>query len=81
MAINVEVSRKSSENNLSVLRRFSRKVQESKVINEVKGRRYAERNQSKNTKKKSKIKLLKKKVAIERLIKLGKLVNVKQGRR
>jgi len=80
MAINVEVVRKTNENNVSVLRRFSRRVQESGVVIAVKGRRYAERTASKYTRKKSKLKLLDKKEKIQELIKLGKMVDGRRGR-
>ena len=49
----IEVKKNPNENNASVLRRFSRKVQESNIIQKVKGSRYNERKESKIKIKKS----------------------------
>lgn len=43
----IEVSKNGNENNASVLRRFSRKIQESNIIQKVKGSRYNKRKESK----------------------------------
>jgi len=73
MAINVKVTKKNNESGVSVLKRFTRRVQESGVINKVKSRRYAERKPSAYTKKKNKLKSLKKKSEFQTLYKLGKI--------
>lgn len=78
MAINVEIKKKNNENNLSMLKRFNRKVQESGVINKLKSKRYAERHPSDFTKKKNKLKALDKKTKFEELYKLGKLTGKKK---
>ena len=81
MPINVEIKKKDSESNLSVLKRFGRKVQESGVIQYSKGLRYAARNESHFVKKKNKLTSLKKKTEIDQLIKLGKITPRGRGRR
>ena len=48
MAVNVEVLRGKVESNASVLKRFSRRVQESGVVVRLKGERYLEREKSRN---------------------------------
>lgn len=73
MAKNVEVAKKKNETNISLLKRFSRKVQEAGVIRKSKNIRYAERPQSDFVKKKNKLKSLKKTSEIEKKIKLGKI--------
>lgn len=73
MAVNVKIVKKNNENNLGVLKRFSRRVQESGVIPKVKSKRFAERQPSAYTKKKNKLKSLKKKSEIQKLYKLGKM--------
>jgi len=78
MAINVKIVKKNNENNLSVLKRFSRRVQESGVINKVKGKRYAERTPSDYTKKKNKLKSLKKKTEFQKMYKLGKISMIRK---
>ncbi len=69
----VEVKKNPNENNASVLRRFSRKIQESGVIQKVKGSRYSERKESKLKAKKSALKRLGRRKEIEKLRKLGKV--------
>ncbi|MBI5139091.1 30S ribosomal protein S21 [Candidatus Nomurabacteria bacterium] len=71
----IEVKKNPNENNASVLRRFSRKIQESNIIQKVKGSRYNERKESKLKIKKSALKRMAKRKEIERLRKLGKIGN------
>lgn len=69
----IEVKKNPNENNTSVLRRFSRRVQESSIIPKVKGSRYNEREESKLKAKKSALKRLGRRKEIEKLRKLGKI--------
>ncbi|MDB5255212.1 MAG: seg [Candidatus Nomurabacteria bacterium] len=70
---NVEIKRNGTENALGVLRRFSRKMQESGIIMKVKGERYAIRPLSKLAEKNMKVKRLARRVEVEKLKKLGKM--------
>ncbi len=69
----IEIKKNPNENNASVLRRFSRKIQESGIIQKVKGSRYNERKESKLKTKKSTLKRLGRRKEIEKLRKLGKV--------
>lgn len=69
----IEVSKNPNENNASVLRRFSRKVQESSIIPKVKSKRFNERKESKVKTKKNTLKKLIRRKEIEKLKKLGKM--------
>ena len=69
----IEVKKNSNENNASILRRFSRRVQESGIIHKVKGSRYNERQESKLKVKKSALKRMTRRKEIEVLKKLGKI--------
>ena len=71
--VNVEVVKGPNENNLSVLRRFSKRVQGSGVLPRVRSKRYSERNKSENVKRAKTLTRLKKKAEIAELIKLGKI--------
>jgi ribosomal protein S21 len=73
MATNVEVNRNSNESNASVLKRFTRRVQESGVLPRVRGLRYAERNKSEYVRKKKTLKVLVRREKVQELIKLGKM--------
>ncbi len=73
MVINVEIARSGTENSSGLLRRFSRRIQESGMIREIKKRRYKERNLSRYKVKKRTLEILERKKAVARLIKLGKL--------
>ena len=69
----IEVRKNPNENNASILRRFSRKIQESSIIQKVKGNRYNERKESKLKVKKSALKRMVRRKEIEKLRKLGKM--------
>lgn len=73
MATNVEIVKTGSEHNGSVMRRFTKKVQRSGLVQTVRGRRYASRKPSDYTKKKGALKMLARRNEIQKLIKLGKL--------
>ena len=70
----IEVRKNPNENNSSVLRRFSRRIQESGIIRRVKSSRYNERKESKLKVKKSALKRMGRRKEIEKLKKLGKIV-------
>jgi len=69
----VEIKKNPNESNQSVLRRFSRRIQESNIIHKVKGGRYNERKESKLKTKKSALKRMGRRKEIEKLKKLGKM--------
>lgn len=69
----VEIKKNPNENNTSVLRRFSRKIQESNVIQKVKGSRYNERKESKLKVKRNALRKMVRRKEIEKLRKLGKI--------
>jgi ribosomal protein S21 len=69
----IEVNKNGNENNASVLRRFSRRIQESYIIQKVKGSRYNKRKESKLKVKKATLKHLERRKETEKLRKLGKV--------
>ena len=69
----IEVKKNPNENNSSVLRRFSRRIQESGIIRKVKGSRYNLRKESKLKVKKSALKRMSRRKEIEKLRKWGKM--------
>lgn len=71
--INVEVERNANENNANILRKFTKRVQESGVLNRVRGLRYYARNESPYVQKKKALKTLGRRAETEKQIKLGKL--------
>ncbi len=78
----MEVQKAGNESSLSLLRRFSKRVQGSGVLNKVRSLRYKTRNQSTLKKKMATLKFLERQTERERLAKLGKLpVEKKRGRR
>ncbi|PIP55918.1 MAG: hypothetical protein COX06_00420 [Candidatus Zambryskibacteria bacterium CG22_combo_CG10-13_8_21_14_all_42_17] len=74
--VNIEVIKGSSENNLSVLRRFTKRVQSSGVLPRVRSKRYTQRTPSRNIRRTKQINHIKKKEATAELIKLGKINEV-----
>ena len=73
MSINVEINRNPNENTLSVLRRFTKKVQGAGILPRVRGIRYASRTLSPYKIKKKTLKSLARKAEVQQLIKLGKM--------
>ncbi len=69
----IEVRKNPNENNSSVLRRFSRKIQESGIIRKVKSARYNVRKESRLKVKNSALKRMARRIEIEHLKKLGKM--------
>lgn len=81
MASNVELKKNKNENNLSVIKRFTRKVQESGVLQRVRANRYLERQKSSNVRKAKKLVSLKKKETFDNLVKLGKISGLRTKKR
>jgi len=77
----IEVKKASNESNMTLIRRFSRRVQEAGIIRTVKGQRYEERAPSKLDRKTSALNRLKRGKEVERLKKLGKWVEPTKGPR
>lgn len=80
--INAEVQKSGAESTLSVIRKFSRKVQGTGLIQTVRKGRYYERDMSKTVSKKRALKRIARYTTRQELIKEGKLVEeVRRGRR
>ena len=81
MSVNIEVVKGPNENNLSVLRRFQKRVQGSGILPKVRSKRYSDRVKSENVKRAKTLAYLKKREVTQELIKLGKISEVpKRGR-
>ncbi len=72
--INAEVQKSGSESALSVIRKFSRRVQGTGLIQTVRKGRYYERDASKTVSKKRALKRIKRQENYRELIKEGKVV-------
>ncbi|MBU6231049.1 MAG: hypothetical protein KGI45_00035 [Patescibacteria group bacterium] len=72
MAINVEITRNPGENAMSIVRRFSRKVQGSGIIPRVRSLRSSTRVQSHYKVKQRALTLIRRREHMAELIKLGK---------
>lgn len=68
----IEVNKNANENNMNLIRRFTRKVQESGIIQKVKSKRYNKRSESKVKIKAAALKKIVNKKNHEKLFKLGK---------
>ena len=71
---NVEVQKTENESNASVLRRFTKRLQESGVLKHVRKQRFISRPESKFKKKALAVKRIVKQKEIERLKKLGRIM-------
>ena len=77
---NVSVEKHQNESGSSVLRRFTKRVQESGVLNKVRSIRYSGRVLSPYKVKKSTLERIRRRTEIEKLAKLGKLPASKKKR-
>ena len=71
--INAEVSKAGNENALSLLRKFSRRVQGTGLMRRVRADRYHNRPTSKTTRKKRALTCLAKRSRFQQLVKEGKI--------
>ncbi len=76
----IEVKKNANESNMNLIRRFSRKVQETGIIQKVKGKRYNERALSKLKVKQGTLKKLARRKTREKLVKMGKIAATTRGR-
>ena len=74
MSINAEVTKTGSESTLSVIRKFSRRVQGTGLVKNARKLRYYERTKSKTVQKKRALKLIKRRAEYKQLVKEGKVV-------
>ncbi|OHA98048.1 MAG: hypothetical protein A3E02_01050 [Candidatus Zambryskibacteria bacterium RIFCSPHIGHO2_12_FULL_38_34] len=73
MAVNVEVSKGERDNNLGLIRKFTKRVQGSGILSRLRSRRYSLRKPSEYVKKKKTLKRLTERNRIRELIKMGKM--------
>jgi ribosomal protein S21 len=78
--INVKVKPNKSENTVSLLRRFSKRVQGAGILSKAKSLRFRERDESSFVKKKGKLRKIEKKKKIEKMLKMGQPIKRKKRR-
>ena len=71
--INVQVEKANNENSVTLLRRFTKRVQGASILNRMRAIRYKERNKSKYTKKKRALSQIERRKVTAELLKLGKI--------
>lgn len=72
--INIEIVKKNSnENDVNIIRRFTKRVRNSGILPRVRSIRYNNRKVSKLIKKKETLRGIARKAEIKKLIKLGKM--------
>jgi len=81
MAINAEVLKNNNENNLAILRRFTKRVQGSGILPRVRSIRYASRKLSPYVKQKKTLKAIARREDIQEQIKMGKIADNSRGNR
>jgi ribosomal protein S21 len=81
MAINAEVTKNDNETAVNLIRRFSKRVQGTGLIQKSRKRRYYARVKSRSVQKKHALKVLKRREEVKELIKMGKMVERQPGDR
>ncbi len=78
MAINVEVAKSATDNNLGLIRKFTKRVQGSGILSRLRSKRYSARNLSEYVKKKKALKKIARREEVRKLIKMGKMAGTLQ---
>ena len=73
MAVNAEVTKNEGENPVNLIRRFSKRVQGTGLIQGTRKRRYATRVKSRMVRRAQALKVIKRRENVKELIKLGKM--------
>lgn len=73
MIVNAEVKKTGNESSVTLIKRFSRRMQQTGIIPRLKSERYFERSMSKYKVKARALKTLERRKVYERLKKLGKI--------
>ena len=81
MATNVEVEKNNQESTANLIRRFTKRVQGSGIINRLRKERYHKREKSELVHRAAKLKKLENKSKYETLLKLGKIQETRGRRR
>ena len=76
----VEVQKSGNESTLSMIRKFSRRVQGTGMVKTLRARRYFSRDTSRAVKKKRALKLIKRRADFRKLVKEGKVAETTQKR-
>lgn len=79
--INAEVAKTGNENNVNLIRRFTKRVQGSGILPRMRSIRYSSRKISEYVKKKKTLKVLKRREEVAELIKMGKISEYTNGRK
>ena len=74
MATNAEVSKNENETAVNMIRRFSKRVQGTGLIQRMRTRRYHARIKSRIVRRKQTLKVIKRREEVQELIKLGKIM-------
>ncbi len=74
----IEVKKNANESNMSLIRRFSRKIKDSGIVNKVKSKRFNQRAESKITVKRATLKRINRKIENDKLARLGKPLKGRQ---
>jgi hypothetical protein len=81
MATNVEVKKNNQESTANLIRRFTKRVQGSGVLNRLRKERYHTRTKSENVNRAKRLVKIENKVKYEKMLKLGKIQEPTRGRR
>jgi hypothetical protein len=81
MATNVEVNKNNQESTANLIRRFTKRVQGSGVLNRLRKERYHTRTKSEQVNRNRKLIKLEKKAKYDVLLKLGKVQEPTRGGR
>ena len=73
MIVQAEVTKNDQENDVSLIRRFSKRVQGAGLLQRMRARRYFLRIKSREVRRKQTLKVIKRRENVQELIKLGKM--------
>jgi ribosomal protein S21 len=74
MAVQAQVEKNENETAINLIRRFSKRVQGTGLIQRVRKQRYFSRPRSRSVRRKHALKVIKRREEVAELIKLGKML-------
>lgn len=80
MATNVQVEKNNNESTANLIRRFTKRMQGSGIVNRIRKERYFKRTKSRNVGKTARLIKLEKKEKYDTMLKLGKIAEPRSRR-
>ena len=80
MPLNVQVEQNDNESSANIVRRFTKRVQNSGIVKRMRGARYHKRVKSDNVRRMARLKKIRKRETYEEAMRMGKITDKTHGK-